>query len=237
MMEAIRKGEPPQHKHGVGVRRFLVVGICLLFWSCATGSQVKVVAEVANLQQAKSRSVAVVPDLFMDDPEKADRLAQLMRDQLASKGFQVKDSEDEADLVVVPTIEQSRPVNSAVTARGPKMRRPFDVSYALGQSSLMESQNALRNLGFDFGTLPEQEQPKVGLTVIAVSREVWLQGLLEPRTEIPSVWRIVAISPLQEQDVTLQLVEAVGAKLNEITAAPVSEKPTPTPSASPKKKP
>jgi len=210
-------------------------GLCFLLWSCATAPQVKVAAEVVNPAEAKSRSVAVVADSFMDDAAEAEKLAGLIRDQLVSKGFKVQETENEAELVVIPTIERSGPANAAAAPLS-RMRRPFEVSYGVGQSSLMESQNALRDLGFEFGSLPAQEQPKVGLMVTAVSREVWSKALLEQQTEIPRVWRIIAVSPLKKkEDVTPKLVEAVGSKLSEVTATP-TEKPTPTPSASPKKK-
>lgn len=217
-------------------RLFAVLGVCSMLWSCATAQQVKVSAEVDDPAQAKSRSVAVVADLFMDDAAEADRIAGLVRDQLASQGFTVKETENEAELVIIPTIERSKPADAAA-APSARMRRPFDVSQGVGQSSLMESQNALRNLGFEFGSLPAEEQPRVGLMVTAVSREVWFKALRESQTEIPRVWRIMAISPLKKQDATPKLVEAVGSKLSEIAAAPVPAQPTPTPSPSPEKKP
>ncbi|HEY5741810.1 MAG TPA: hypothetical protein VIS99_04655 [Terrimicrobiaceae bacterium] len=219
-----------------GILPFLAVfGICFLFWSCATGPQVKVVAEVADPKEARSRSVAVVPDLFMNDAAEADKVAGLVRDQLVSRGFTVKETENEAELVVIPTVERSAPAGAAA-APPARMRRPFDVSYGFGQSNLMESQNALRNLGFEFGTLPAQEQPRVGLIVTAVSREEWFRAMLETQGEIPRVWRIVAICPLEKQDLTPKLVEAVGAKLSEITATSIpAAQPTPTPSIRRKK--
>lgn len=216
-------------------RLLAVLGMCLTLWSCATTPRVRVTAEVDDPAQAQSRSVAVVADLFMDDAAEADRIAGLVRDQLASQGFAVKETENEAELVIIPTIERSKPADAAA-APPARMRRPFDVSQRVGQSSLMESQNALRNLGFEFGSLPAEEQPRVGLMVTAVSKEVWFKALVESQREIPRVWRIMAISPLKKQDVTPKLVEAVGSKLSEIAAAPVPA-PTPTPSPSPKKKP
>jgi hypothetical protein len=218
--------------------RFIgISGLCLALWSCATGPQVKVVAEVANPEKARSRSVSVVADLFMDDAAEAITVAELVRDQLAAQGFKVKETESEAELVVIPTVERSK-MAGAAAAPPARMRRPFDVSHGFGQSNLMESQNALRNLGFQFETFPAQEQPRVGLMVTAVSRETWFKALLEPQTEIPRVWRIVAISPQKKQDVTPQLVEAVGAKLTEITATPMRPaQPAPRPSASQKKRP
>jgi hypothetical protein len=220
--------------------RFLAAfGLCLVCLGCATGPRVKVTAEVVDPEQAKSRSVAVVADSFMDDTVEADNVAGLLRQQLVLRGFKVSQNENEAELIVIPTIERSTIERSSSTGAGTvpaTMRRPFDVSHGLGQSSLMESQNAMRNLGFEFGTLPSQEQPRIGLMVTAVSREVWSNALLEPQTEIPRVWRIVAITAARKQDVTSNLVEAVGAKLGEIaaSAAPaVQSTPTPAPAARP----
>jgi hypothetical protein len=74
--------------------------------------------------------------------------------------------------------------------------------------------------------------------VTAVTREAWLKALDE-KIEIPRVWRIIAVSPLKKEDVTPKLVEAVGSELNQVASGkiPETEKPHPTPSASPQKKP
>jgi hypothetical protein len=133
---------------------------CLVCLGCAT-PRVQVTAEIVDAEQAKSRSVAVVADLFMDDAVEANTVAELVRDQLASQGFKVKETESEAELVVIPTVERSKTAGAEAAPAG-RMRRPFDVSYGFGQSSLMQSQNALRNLGFEFETLPVPEQPRVG---------------------------------------------------------------------------
>ena len=218
-------------------RPVVVLALCLAPLGCATTPRVKVTAEVADPGRAGSRSVAVVADSFMDDSAAAENVAELLRQQLVLQGFNVKQTEDEAELIVIPTIERS--ASTSGTTVPPRMRRPFEVSQGLGQTSLMESQNAMRNLGFEFGTLPDQEQPRIGLMVTAVSREAWSTALVEPQTEIPRVWRIVAISSVRKQDVTSYLVEAVGIKLSEISAPPVlTAQPTqtPTPSATPKKK-
>jgi hypothetical protein len=211
----------------------------LLLGGCASTPQVKVAAEVFNPEEAKNRSVAVIADQYMDDPAEADKLADLIRNQLTANGFKVQETENEAELVVIPTIERSKPTSTG-TAPLPRAWRSFDLSYGLGRASMMESQNALRNLGFEFGSAtPEPEQLKAGLMVTAVTREAWLKALLDEKIEIPRVWRIIAVSPLTKEDVTPKLVEAVGSKLNQVASGktPETEKPHPTPSASPQKKP
>jgi hypothetical protein len=210
----------------------------LLVGSCASAPQVKVAAEVFDSEEAKNRSVAVIADLYMEDPVEADKLAGLIRDQLIANGFKVQETESEAELVIISTIERSKPTNAAAPPL-PRLRRSFDVAYDLGQSSLMESQNGLRRLGFEFGSFSAPEQLKIRLMVSAVTREDWFKALLDQQTEVPRVWRIIAVSPLEKKDVTPKLVEAVGSKLNEVAAGPtpVSEKPQPTPIRSPKKKP
>jgi hypothetical protein len=217
----------------------LALGLGLLVVACASTPQVKVAAEVFDPKEAKNRSVVVIADQYIDDPAEAEKLADLIRNQLTANGFKVQQTENEAKLVVIPTIERSKPTSTAGTAPPPTALRSFDLSYGLGGARMMESQNALRNLGFEFGPSPTApEELKAGLMVTAVTREAWFKALLDERNEIPRVWRITAVSPLKKEDVTPQLVEAVGSKLNEVAGgkATETEKPHPTPSASPKKK-
>jgi hypothetical protein len=102
---------------------------------------------------------------------------------------------------------------------------------------MMESQNALRNLGFGFESEPAPEQLKAGLMVTAVTREAWFKALLNEKTEIPRVWRIIAVSPIKKEDVTPKLVEAVGSKLNEVAGAKAEpEKPQAQATAIPRNK-
>jgi hypothetical protein len=208
-------------------------GLCCTVWGCATGPRVKVVAEVVDPERARSRSVSVLADSFMTDRVEADNVAQLVRDQLSSQGFAVKEFEEEAELIVIPTVQRSGPAETATAAR--RMLRPFDIPYGPGQASLMQSQTAMRNLGFEFGTLPVQEQPRVGLMVTAIAKQVWMNVPVVSESEIPRVWRVVALTGLGKEDVTAKLVEAVGAKLAELmTTAPPLTQPSPTPSPTPK---
>jgi hypothetical protein len=217
----------------------LVWSLGLLLGGCASAPQVKVAAEVFNPEEAKNRSVAVVADLYMDDPIEAGKLAGLIRSQFTANGFKVQETENEAELVVVPTMERSKATTTGATPF-PRASRSFDLSYGLGQANMMQSQNALRNLGFGFeSAAPAPEQMKAGLMVTAVTREAWFKALKDEKSEIPRVWRIIAVSPLKKEDVTPKLVEAVGSKLNEVAGGKTAEteKPHPTPSASPQKKP
>jgi len=212
----------------------LALGISLIFCSCATRPRVKVTAEVIDPAQAKSRSIMVVADSFMSDAAEADTVAEIVRSQLASLGFKINDTEEKAELIVIPTLERAA---STGTARVPiKMRRPFDISYEVGQTSLMESQHAMQRLGFEFRALPEEEEAKIGLMITAISKDVWLNVPLASESEIPRVWRVVAVAPLNKGDITTKLVEAAGAKLSEIVTTPQTPtQPSPTPFPTPKK--
>ena len=87
----------------------LVLCLGLLFGGCASTSQVKVAVEVTSPKEAKSRSVAVVPDAYMDDPVEADKIAGLVRSQLTATDSRFDETENEAELVVIPTMERSKP--------------------------------------------------------------------------------------------------------------------------------
>ena len=214
-----------------------VLSLGLLLGGCASAPRVKVAAEVFDREKAKSRSVAVVADLYMDDPAEADKLATLMRGRLTGSGFKVQETENEADLVIVPTIERSNPAGT--TARPPpRAWHASDLSYGLGQANMTESQNALRNLGFDFGPAePAPEQSKAGFMITAVSREAWFKGLMDEKAEIPRVWRIIAVIPVEKEDVTPKLVDAVASKLDEVAGGNTAEaeKTRPASGASPRK--
>ena len=215
----------------------LVLCVGLLLAGCAGSSQVKVAVEVTSPKEAKSRSVAVVADAYMEDPVEADKIAGLVRSQLTANGFKVYETENEAELVVIPTMERSKP-GAIGAAPLPRSWRSFDLSYGLGRGGMMESQNALQSLGFEFGSAPAPDALRAGLMVTAVTREAWFSALMNDKTEIPRVWRVVAVSPLKKEDVTSKLVEAVGSKLGEVTSAsPAETQASPTPSPSPPRKP
>ena len=75
--------------------------------------------------------------------------------------------------------------------------------------------------------------------ITAVSRDAWFKGLIDDKVEIPRVWRIIAVIPLEKEEVTPKLVEAVASKLDEVAGGKTAEteKTRPTPSASPQQKP
>ena len=215
----------------------LVLCLGLLFAGCAGSSQVKFAVEVTSPKEAKSRSVAVVADAYMEDPVEAEKIAGLVRSQLTANGFKVHETENEAELVVIPTMERSKPGTTGA-APLPRSWRSFDLSYGLGRGGMMESQNALQSLGFEFGSAPAPEQLRAGLMVTAVTREAWFSVLMNDKAEIPRVWRIIAMSPLKKEDVTPRLVEAVGSKLGEVGSTNSAEtQASPTPSTSPPRKP
>ena len=202
----------------------LVLCLGLLFAGCTGTSQVKVSVEVFSPKEAESRSVAVVADAYMEDPVEADKVAGLVRSQLTANGFKVHETQNEAELVVIPTMERSKP-GATGTAPLPRSWRSFDLSYGLGRGGMTESQNALRSLGFEFESAPAP--PKAGLMVTAVTREAWFGEPPHNNAEIPRVWRIIAVGPLKKEDVMAQLAEAVGSKLNEVPGAkpPEMQKP------------
>ena len=147
----------------------------------------KVSSEVPDPKQAASRSVAVVEDLYMEGAVEA-KVAGLVRDQLTKNSFTVHEVENEADLVVIATVDRSNPAAPSGVSSFPRAWRSSDLSYGLGRANMMESQSALRNLGLDFGpqAVPEQQQVKEGLMVTAVTRKAWLESLPSEQKSCPS---------------------------------------------------
>ncbi len=200
---------------------FLCLG--LLLWGCAIAQQVKVSSEVIDATNAKKRSVAVVADVYMEDAAEADKLAELMRSQLTAKGFEVREAENEAELIIISTVERSQSIERTGAPRGAAWRS-FDLPYGVGQGNMMQSQNALRNLGFEFDSAAPPEERRVGLMVTAVTRQAWSNAPLAEKTEIPRVWRIIAVSRLGKGDITPKLIEAIGSKLSEVSGGTTEPK-------------
>jgi hypothetical protein len=225
------------------VMRMVFLCLGLLLWGCAIAKQVKVSSEVFDATNAKKRSVAVVADLYMEDPTEAAKLAQLIGSQLTANGFKIQETEETAELVVIPTIERSKP-GSENAIPSPRLRRAWrslDLAYSSTGSQMTESQNALRNLGFDFEAAPSPVvQSKVGLVVTAVTREAWFNASPNQKTEIPKVWRIIAVTVLENEDITPRLVQAVGSKFAEVAreqSSHLEKRRSSPPRPSPRKKP
>lgn len=186
------------------------VGLALLT-GCATTPQITVRSDVLDPAAARSRSVAVMSDFYMENPAEADRLAQQLRQTLKEQGFKVGSSEMDADLIVVPTLARSEKTVPVRVAP-----RQSLISSSFGQPGMQVGSGDFGGVGFP--TTPYQ-QPKIGLMISAVTRQNWLQAA-SAGEEVPRVWRVTAVAATSQnsaRDVTPLLLEAAGPDLGKIS--------------------
>src|SRR5260370_42179845 len=104
-----------------------LVATAILYSGCAV-TPIEVKSDVVNPAKAGEHSVAVVPDPYMDDLTAADRLVDLVRKEMTQSGFRLSQSEDTAELVIIPHLTSStsgdRPRNPVHPVPPPSLLNP-----------------------------------------------------------------------------------------------------------------
>jgi glycosyltransferase involved in cell wall biosynthesis len=83
-----------------------LVATAILCSGCAV-TPLEVKSEVVNPAEAGKHSVAVIPDPYMDDLTAAKRLVDLVQKEMTLRGFRLSQSEDTAELVIIPHLTSS----------------------------------------------------------------------------------------------------------------------------------
>jgi hypothetical protein len=184
---------------------------------CAV-TPIEVKTEVVNPAEAGKRSVAVIPDPYMDDLTVAKRLVDLVGNEMAQRGFRLSRSENTAELVIIPHL--TAPASGVIPAKSANLAPSINLfSPNFGESGMMQNAATL-------GELPESEkQPTIThdrtqLTILAVQEDVWHKALNINQLRIPQVWRISVFVPTdfsaKGKEVTAEMVEAAGPRFAEI---------------------
>ena len=203
---------------------FVSLGVFALLGGCATTPPVTVKSDILDSAAARSRSVAVMSDFYMENPSEADHVAAQVRQELKDQGFKVSSSELDADLIVVPTLARSeRPVAPAHVAPRVSLLAPS----SFGQPGMMQGSRDMS--GID--TPSEYQIPKVGLMISAVTKENWLQTATAG-ANVPRVWRVTAVTEASRnssKDLAPALLRAAGPDLAKISSLASQPAPQPTP--------
>ena len=193
-----------------------------IFYSSCAVALVEVKSEVLNPPEAAKRSVAVIPDPYMDDLTVANKLADLVRKEMSQSGFRLSPSQDQAELVVIPHL-----IASAATA-GERPAKPANpvprinlINPSIGEPGMMQN-------GGPLGELPPVEarpalplpQDQIELQILAVQQDVWHRALNINQLRIPQVWRISVQVPTyftpKGKELTAEMVEAAGPRFVQI---------------------
>jgi hypothetical protein len=195
-----------------------LVATTILYLGCA-GTPIEVKTEVVNPAEAGKRSVAVIPDPYMDDLTVSKKLADLVRSEMTQRGFRVSQSENTAELVIIPHLISSGSGDTLAKLINPAPRINL-ISPNMGEAGMMQKAATL-------GELPESENPQPAaphdqtqLMILAVQEDVWRKALNINQLRIPQVWRISVYVPTdfsaKGKEVTAEMVEAAGPRFAEI---------------------
>jgi hypothetical protein len=194
------------------------LGAAIIFGSGCAVTPIEVKSEVVNPAEVSKRSVAVIPDPYMDDLTTAKRLVDLVGKKMTQNGFRLSQSEQTAELVVIPHLTSPTSEETLAQPVNPMPRIDL-LNSSIGEPGMMQS-------GSTFGALPPLQNQRVlphdqiQLVILAVQEDVWRKALNINQLRIPQVWRISVFVPTdfsaKGKEVTEALVEAAGPHLAEI---------------------
>jgi hypothetical protein len=189
-----------------------------IFCSACAVTSFEVKCEVVNPAEVGKRSVAVIPDPYMDDLTTAKRLVDLVRKKMTQSGFRLSPSETTAELVIIPHL--TSPISGAVAVKtvSPVPRINL-ISPNIGEPGMMQNAGGLGELP-PLETRPAVSQDQIQLVIMAVEEVVWHKALNINQLRIPQVWRISVFVPTdlaeKEKEVTEKMVEAAAPRFAEI---------------------
>jgi hypothetical protein len=177
-------------------------------------------SEVVNPAAVGKRSVAVIPDPYMDDLTTAKRLVDLVGKKMTQSGFRLSPTESTAELVIIPHLTSPASGAVAVKTVSPVPRINL-ITPNIGEPGTMQNAGGL-------GELPALEprpavavpQDQIQLIIMAVQEDVWHKALNINQLRIPQVWRISVLVPTdfasKGKEVTTEMVEAAAPRFAEI---------------------
>jgi hypothetical protein len=189
-----------------------------IFCSSCTSIPFEVKSEVVNPAEVGKRSVAVIPDPYMDDLTTAKRLVDLVGKKMTQSGFRLSPSESKAELVIIPHLTSS--LSGAVTVKtvNPVPRINL-ITPNIGEPGMMQNAGGLGDLPA-LEPRPAVPQDQIQLIIMAVQEDVWHKALNINQLRIPQVWRISVFVPTdfsaKGKEVTTEMVEAAAPRFAEI---------------------
>jgi hypothetical protein len=196
-----------------------LVATIIVYSSCAS-TPIEVKSEVVNPAELGKRSVAVIPDPYMDDLTTAERLADLVRKKMTQSGFRLSPSESTAELVIIPHL--TSPVSEAVTVKTvSSVPRINLITPNIGEPGMMQNAGGLGELpALAPRSAPVVSQDQIQLVIMAVQEDVWHKALNINQLRVPQVWRISVFVPTdfsaKGKEITAEMVEAAAPRFAEI---------------------
>jgi hypothetical protein len=189
-----------------------------IFGSSCAVTPIEVKSEVVNPAEVGKRSVAVIPDPYMDDLAASKRLVELVKSEMMRSGFRLSQSEQTAELVIIPHL--TSPTSGEAPAKPVEpVPRINLISPTIGERGMMQNAEALDDLP-PLESRPVVTQEQIQLTIMAVQEDVWHKALNINQLRIPQVWRISVFVPTdfstKGKEVATEMVEAAAPRFAEI---------------------
>jgi hypothetical protein len=189
-----------------------------IFCSSCAVTRIVVKSEVVDPGEVGKRSVAVIPDPYMDNLTTAKRLADLVGKKMTQSGFRLDRSENTAELVIIPHLTSSVSKAVAVQTVSPAQRISL-IAPNIGEPGMMQNAGGLGELPV-FENRPAVPQDQIQLVIMAVQEDVWHKALNINQLRVPQVWRISVFVPTdfaeKEKEITEKMVEAAAPRFAEI---------------------
>lgn len=199
------------------VRALVILTVFLAFLSGCAMQSVAIKGESVEVSVTKTSKIAVVENPSLDTFVSSAELKEDITSVLKKEGFQVVDSEDQADLVVLPLATILSSDEQDATGRGVR-DLSSSVLFRSGFDDIGDPSVA-RRLGISsLDSRSELTKSRVGMSVTAISKEAWVN--LKPGEPLPIVWRVVATADLtrgKEIEASQALLAAMGNYLGKNT--------------------
>jgi hypothetical protein len=192
--------------------------VTTIFLSACAATPIEVKSEVVNPAEVGKRTVAVIPDPYMDDLTTARRLVDLVGKKMTQSGFRLSASETAAELVIIPhlTSPSSGGTPAKAVAAVPRINL---FTPNIGEPGMMQNAGGLGELP-PVETRPAPPTQQIQLSIIAVQEDVWHKALNVDQLRIPQVWRISVFVPTdfsaKGKEITEEMVEAAAPRFAEI---------------------
>jgi hypothetical protein len=178
-------------KSRTAAKSWFIFAFCLALVGCGSNPLARKTQQksLANQPVVDSSSVVVIPNPYVDDLTLANKATEEAKRELIKRGYKVVSTEEEADLVAIPTVE----TNSAKLL--PPAERKTDLFTDIGGARLDRIGTVANDLG-SLGSLSFRSSAgssgSVGscLVIEAFRKDAWDKALIVNELQLAPAWKL-----------------------------------------------
>ena len=168
---------------------WLVFCVCVTLASCSSlnGVSSRVQPATPGSDPTPDGSgVVVIPNPYVDDPGLANAAADEARSELTRRGYKIVNSEDQAKLIAIPTVE----TNFVSAASDLHSASPVSLTSPVDRPGMLATTS---------DSLPSLSGPKRGgpvkangnvLVIEAFDKNAWDKALIVNELQLPATWKL-----------------------------------------------